>query len=68
MMPKIIEKRSQNYAQNDVKSSMGGHLGANPFKLWDWKPRIETGTWKMDVGIQKKSTGMWKMLSRVQGP
>ena len=67
-MPKIMENYCQIDAQNVVKSSLGGTLGLNFSSFGTGSRRIETGTWKMDVGIQKKSTGMWKMLSRVQGP
>ena len=68
MMPKIIENCCQIDAQNALKSSLGGTLGLNFSSFGTGSRRIETGTWKMDVGIQKKSTGMWKMLSQVQGP
>ena len=68
MMPKIIENYCQIDAQNVVKSSLGGTLGLNFSSFGTGSRRIETGTWKMDVEIQKKSTGMWKMLSRVKGP
>ena len=29
---------------------------------------METGIWKMDVGIQKMSTGMWKMETEIRYP
>ena len=67
-MPKITDNCCQIYAQNAVKSNLGGTLGLNFSSFGTGSRRIETGTWKMDVGIQKKSTGIWKMLSRVQGP
>ena len=54
-MPKIIEKRSQIYVQNDVKSSLGGHLGANPFKLWDWKPKNRD--WNLENGRRNPENG-----------
>ena len=59
MMPKIIEKRSQIYAQNDVKSSLGGHLGANPFKLWDWKPKNRD--WNLENGRRNPENGHWNV-------
>ena len=58
MMPEIIENSCQIDAQNVVKSSLGGTLGLNFSSFGTGRRRIETGTWKMDVGIQKKSTGM----------
>ena len=61
MMPKITENCCQIDAQNALKSSLGDTLRLN-------FSSFRTGTWKMDVVIQKKSTGMLKMLSRVQGP
>ena len=68
MIPKITENGCQFDAQNALKSSLGDTLRLNFSSFRTGSQRIETGTWKMDVGIQKKSTGMWKMLSRVQGP
>ena len=67
-MPKIVENCCQIDAQNALKLSLGGTLGLNFSSFRTGSRRIETGTWKMDVGIQKKSTGVWKMLSQVQGP
>ena len=29
---------------------------------------METGIWKMDVGIQKMNTGMWKMETEIRYP
>ena len=66
MMPKIIEKRSQNYAQNDIKSSLWGHLGANPFKLWDWKPK--NGDWNPENGHRNVENGDWDSLSGGRPP
>ena len=68
IITEIIENWFQIDAQNALKSSLGGILGLNFSSFGTGSRRIETGTWKMDVGIQKKSTGVWKMLSRVQGP
>ena len=58
-MPKITEKRSQIYAQNDVKSSLGGYLGANPFKLWDWKPKNRD--WNLENGRRNPENGYWNV-------
>ena len=68
MIPKIIEKCSQIYAQNDVKSSLGGTLGLTLPSFGTGSRRIETGTWKMDVGIQKMGTGTWKMETGIRYP
>ena len=60
-MPKIKETYCQIDAQNVVKSSLGGTLGLNFSSFGTGSRRMETGIWKMDVGIQKMSTRMWKM-------
>ena len=61
MMPKIVENCCQIDAQNAVKSSLGDTLGLSFSSFGTGSRRMETGIWKMDVGIQKMSTRMWKM-------
>ena len=57
-MPKI-EKHSQIFAQNDVKSSMGVHLGSNPLKLWDWEPKNRD--WNLENGRRNPENGYWNV-------
>ena len=61
MMPKIVEICCQIDAQNAVKSSLGDTLGLSFSSFGTGSRRMETGIWKMDVGIQKMSTRIWKM-------
>ena len=61
MMPKIVENCCQIDAQNAVKSSLGDTLGLSFSSFGTGSRRMETGIWKMDVGIQKMSTRIWKM-------
>ena len=67
-MSEIIEKCCQIYAQNALKSSLGGTLGLNFSSFGPGSRKMETGIWKMDVGIQKMSTGMWKMETEIRYP
>ena len=58
MMPKIVENCCQIDAQNAVKSSLGDTLGLSFSSFGTGSRRMETGIWKIDVGIQKMGTGM----------
>ena len=59
MMPKITENWYQTDAQNTLKSSLGGHLGANPFKLWDWKPKNRD--WNLENGRRNPENEHWNV-------
>ena len=61
MMPKIIENCCRIDAQNAITSSLGGEPWGLTFQALGLVAEECSGTWKMDVGIQKMSTGMWKM-------
>ena len=61
MLPELIEHSCQIDAQNVVKSSLGGHLGAKLFKLWDWKPK--NGDWNLENGRRNPENEHWNVES-----
>ena len=71
MMPKLTENCCQIDAQNALKSSLGGTLELNFSSFGTGSRRMETGIWKMDVGIQKMKTeveiGSWNLEAGVRG-